>query len=150
MSLTISGNCLCGKIRYDVSGPPITRVICHCDNCRRSTGSAFMANNFYKKNQLQIHNSEGALLRTYLDGQTDSKHTVKRSFCGNCGSHLFITNDSDPMLADAVIVTTGTMDRHQLQSTGDGGWAPEQEFFCKRRAKWIPEFDGTKKCDAMK
>ena len=46
---TISGNCLCGAIQYELLGPPIVNVLCHCNNCRKSTGSSFMANSFYKK-----------------------------------------------------------------------------------------------------
>lgn len=45
-----SGSCLCRKVEYEVVGQPLTKkVLCHCDNCRRATGSIFMANNFYRK-----------------------------------------------------------------------------------------------------
>jgi hypothetical protein len=45
----ITGSCLCGEIRYEVSGVPVTTLLCHCDNCRKCTGSSFMANSFYLK-----------------------------------------------------------------------------------------------------
>lgn len=48
-SNTITGSCLCQKIRYEVSGAPKSTILCHCDNCRKSTGASFMANSFYHK-----------------------------------------------------------------------------------------------------
>jgi hypothetical protein len=46
---TVTGSCLCQTVRYKVTGPPQSTIICHCDSCRKSTGSAFMANSFYMK-----------------------------------------------------------------------------------------------------
>lgn len=40
-----TGQCLCGKIKYSLSGPslsPYYNTICHCLNCQRVTGSAFL------------------------------------------------------------------------------------------------------------
>lgn len=45
----ITGNCLCGTVQYELSGPPIINVLCHCKNCKKSTGSSFMANSIFKK-----------------------------------------------------------------------------------------------------
>lgn len=45
----ITGSCLCGGIQYEVTGEPMKRVMCHCDNCRKFTGSSFMANSFMKE-----------------------------------------------------------------------------------------------------
>lgn len=45
----IQGSCVCEKIHYELTGPPITNIICHCDNCRKITGSVFMANSAYTK-----------------------------------------------------------------------------------------------------
>ncbi|MFT7409338.1 MAG: hypothetical protein ACI9GJ_001314, partial [Parasphingorhabdus sp.] len=39
----ISGSCLCGAIRYSASASPLFQVHCHCQDCRKNTGSAFAA-----------------------------------------------------------------------------------------------------------
>ncbi|KAF2239337.1 hypothetical protein EV356DRAFT_502366 [Viridothelium virens] len=44
------GSCLCGTIRYSLSSPPTQCVLCHCNNCQKSSGSAFMTNNWYPAN----------------------------------------------------------------------------------------------------
>lgn len=42
------GACLCRGIKYVVTGDPWLSVLCHCNNCRASSGSAFMANVFFE------------------------------------------------------------------------------------------------------
>jgi len=37
----ISGSCLCGKVRYEISGQVGDIVHCHCQTCRKAHGSAF-------------------------------------------------------------------------------------------------------------
>ena len=44
----ITGGCLCGAVRYEVSGEPARVVNCHCDNCRKATGAAIATNVFFK------------------------------------------------------------------------------------------------------
>ncbi len=36
-----TGGCLCGAIRYEITGPPLVAYPCHCTACQRLTGSAF-------------------------------------------------------------------------------------------------------------
>ncbi|KAL4810810.1 hypothetical protein BDV18DRAFT_155424 [Aspergillus unguis] len=76
-------------------------------------------------------------LRTYNDNNTDSGRVHHRQFCASCGSQLFITNDDNEAIADLVFVTRGTLDIEA------GEWAPEQEYFCKRREPWLPGLNGT-------
>lgn len=46
---TISGSCLCQQVRYELTGDPQVKLLCHCDNCRKVTGSSFMANAVYQE-----------------------------------------------------------------------------------------------------
>lgn len=45
----IKGSCLCQEIQYEVTGAPQITLLCHCDDCRKVTGSVFMANSIYQK-----------------------------------------------------------------------------------------------------
>lgn len=79
------GGCQCGAIRYEVSGEPQFAAICHCDDCRRSTGSAFATNVFVKAEDLKV--VTGA--PTSWEHPTDSGSTMTKQFCARCGSQLF-------------------------------------------------------------
>ena len=39
---TIQGGCLCGAMRYEATGRPYNITHCHCTDCRRSSGAAFV------------------------------------------------------------------------------------------------------------
>ena len=105
----VKGSCLCRRIQYELNGAPSTTVLCHCDNCRRACGSCFAANGRYAKEQLTITQGQD-VLRTFDDAQTDSGSTIHRSFCGTCGSPLFITHSE---YTDMVSVALGSMEDQQ-------------------------------------
>ena len=80
-----TGGCLCGAIRYEVKSDPVRTANCHCDDCRRATGSAFATNIFVKSDDLVVLQGEP---RSF-DHPTDSGNTMTKQFCGDCGSQLF-------------------------------------------------------------
>lgn len=84
-----TGGCLCGSIRYEVEGEPFRALNCHCNDCRRSTGSAFTTIVFYKDEQLKLVSGE---LKAF-DHKADSGRKVRKLFCGDCGTQLFGTTE---------------------------------------------------------
>lgn len=139
------GSCLCGKVKYTITGQPGTKVLCHCNSCKKSTGSSFMANEFYQRkvtstvsftkfywyNEQQVEIQDPtASLKTYADTSPDAGVIIDRSFCGNCGSNLVVTNRKHP---EAMIVTSGTLDDEKILQE----WQPKVEFYCKRRNQWL-------------
>lgn len=83
-----AGSCLCGKITIEVSGPMREVVACHCGQCRKQTGSFYMATNAPDE-ALSI--TGGEYLKWY-----QSSENAKRGFCSNCGSALFWKHKDDP------------------------------------------------------
>jgi hypothetical protein len=45
----LAGGCNCGKIRYSVKASPLATVVCHCDNCQKTSGAAFSVNFVVRK-----------------------------------------------------------------------------------------------------
>ncbi len=80
-----SGGCLCRAIRYEVDGDLIRALNCHCDDCRRATGSSFGTYVFINESDLNIR--EG-VPKTF-DHLNDGGITMTKQFCENCGTHLF-------------------------------------------------------------
>ena len=77
----ITGGCLCGRVRYTVTGEPAFSGLCHCRNCQRYTGSAFEALIAFPAASISVQGE----LKTY-DDTGDSGQPVHRRFCPNCGS----------------------------------------------------------------
>jgi hypothetical protein len=80
-----TGGCLCGAIRYEVTGEPVRMAICHCDDCRKATGAAFTTNIFVNAADLRV--VQGTPKQ--FQHPTDSGSTMTNEFCANCGSQLF-------------------------------------------------------------
>jgi len=135
------GSCLCRKVTYSISGPPLMNTLCHCLNCQKASGSLFQANAGYKKDQFQILSGQDSI-QTYLDSDTDSGSVLHRRFCGNCGSTLFVTNETKVAARDMIIVMTGCMD-------GAKDFVFEREFFYKDRHQSMPKMEGTEKHETM-
>jgi len=95
---THAGGCLCGAVRYLVSGPLRPVVYCHCTQCRRNTGH-FMAATAARHRDFRL--TSAAPLRWY-----DSSAGARRGFCGDCGSTLFWQANG----RDSISIAAGTLD----------------------------------------
>ncbi|KAJ5106881.1 DUF636 domain protein [Penicillium angulare] len=132
----IKGSCLCRKIRYQITGARVLGLICHCNNCRKSSGSAFLASSYYVKSQVRILEG-GEMIRVFEDERTASGNVLNRSFCSNCGSSLFLARSVNGIPGDAVFVSSGTMDLDGEE------WVPTKEVWCKDRYSWLHPFHNT-------
>ncbi|MEH6404217.1 MAG: GFA family protein [Sneathiella sp.] len=84
MNTKYSGQCLCGEISYSASVEPVFSGNCHCKDCQRSSGSAFIpAMIFPEKNVVVTGDVK------YFESKADSGEIHNRGFCSNCGSQLF-------------------------------------------------------------
>ena len=116
------GGCLCGAVRYRATGVPYKSGICHCRDCKKVTGSSFLAYADWRPNQF----SSSGKVETYAG----------RSFCPVCGSRLFSISD------DQVEIYLGTLDETPSEI------APQVEGWVIRREHWLksiaglPQYDG--------
>ncbi|MGB3280519.1 MAG: GFA family protein [Pseudorhodobacter sp.] len=94
----MKGSCLCGKVRYRITGQARSIVACHCTQCRKTSGHHVAATQV-KRESLEITGSEN--LNWYR-----SSETAKRAFCNTCGSQLFWTRCDS---AD-ISIMAGTLD----------------------------------------
>jgi len=77
---TTHGSCMCGAVRYQVSGPLRPIIACHCIQCRKSSGH-YVAATACPTEALHI---DGDTLQWFA-----SSSEAERGFCGRCGSNLF-------------------------------------------------------------
>lgn len=109
----ISGGCLCGKVRFTVTGEPWRVGLCHCLDCRKHSGSLFSA--------LAIFPAEAVS----IEGET--RDHLGRHFCPDCGSSLFGISD------DEIEITLGAFDAPDQ-------FKPSYELWTVRREAWLPAF----------
>jgi hypothetical protein len=82
--VTRRATCCCGASAIDFDGDPVFSGVCHCDNCKRRTGSAFGWSVYFSEGQLL---AEPADMRAYaFDGASGPQD---RRFCPTCGSTLY-------------------------------------------------------------
>jgi hypothetical protein len=103
-----SGGCLCGAVRYRVSGPLRDVVFCHCSRCRRTHGH-FAAYTACDRGDLDLVEARG--LRWY---ESDGR---RRGFCGDCGAcgaSVFWEREDSA----AISISAGTLDEPTGLSPG--------------------------------
>ena len=80
---THKGACLCGAVRFEITGAFEHFFLCHCSRCRKSTGSAHAANLFSNAAQLTWLSGEDKV-RVYDLPET----RFTKAFCSECGGAL--------------------------------------------------------------
>lgn len=94
-----SGRCLCGAVSFEARGEPSPVHACHCDDCRRFSGAAFIAVNF---TDLDITGP----VRWFT-----SSEWGERGSCSECGSALFWRlRAAEAQAAMGTAITLGSFD----------------------------------------
>ncbi len=124
MKKTASGSCLCGHIEYEYHGQIGPSSYCHCVDCRKVTGSAFLVSIRLDYSHLKI--VSGNQTKSYSK-ISDSGNEIIREFCPICGSPLFTFSQSHP---DCVWIKAGSLDdpsivkpSHQIWTNSKVDWS---------------------------
>lgn len=104
MSTAHEGGCLCGDIRYRVGAKPLRVTICHCSFCQRMTGSAYLVEPIFRKQDLTLLR---AAPKTYDHRSDSSDKRVTVNFCGRCGTTVYLDLERFP---DIFGLCAGTFD----------------------------------------
>ena len=96
----LSGGCLCGGVRYQLTGACRDIINCHCENCRRTHGH-IAAYTSVNRSDLALVNQQ--TLQWYHDKSPDTY----RGFCNRCGASLFWDARDD---RGKVAVSAGSLD----------------------------------------
>lgn len=83
-----NGGCLCGDIRFGVKTHPKRITICHCTFCQKATGSGYMVEPIFDKEEFEILKGK---TRVYQHTSQGSGKQVYVNFCAVCGTKLFLT-----------------------------------------------------------
>ncbi|WP_434045087.1 MULTISPECIES: GFA family protein [Sorangium] len=114
-----SGGCSCGAVRFRLRGEPIRVGLCHCTDCRKVTGSVFLAFAIWPWASFEF------------TGET--RCWEGRSFCPTCGSRLFSLREEE----GEAEIKLGCLDE------APADLSPTYELWIKRRERWLPALAGT-------
>lgn len=114
------GGCQCGAIRYKASGDPRHVAICHCTDCRKSSGAPLVSWAAFTEEDFAI---TAGSPKTF-----NSSGASMRSFCPDCGTGLFFRNaDYLPGIVDIQSATLDDPDalkpQAHIQVAERIGWA---------------------------
>jgi hypothetical protein len=122
MSVKLTGSCLCGAVRYELSQAPVWSHNCHCSRCRKTSGTAFASNLFFRQEAFSYSTGEN-LLGSFKVPQAERFTHV---FCKRCGSTLPFVNEARGLVG----VPMGTLD-------ADPDLRPRAHIFVSSKAPWF-------------
>jgi hypothetical protein len=119
-----AGGCLCGAVRFELSGPVHGLCWCHCTSCRRGAGAPAVPWGTVPCERFRVTRGE---LTEYR-----SSPPVLRGFCAACGTSLTYRRDSRPAEID---VTLATLDE-------PARFAPQMHVWVSDKLPWVTISDG--------
>jgi hypothetical protein len=132
MSVPREGGCSCGVVRYRLASDPMFVHCCHCLNCQRQTGSAFVINLLIEADRVELLARDPEPVEVPRDD--GSKQRIFR--CPDCEVAVF----SEYGRPQVLFVRGGTLDE-------PSGVTPDVHIFTKSKVPWVtlpesvPAFD---------
>lgn len=120
---TVKGSCLCGAVRFSVTGAPAVFDFCHCSHCRAASGSAFLAELEFTTAKFEWLSGR-SLVKTYEAPVRNRAPGYQRAFCTVCGAPVPIVE------ADSIRVPAGSLE-------DDPGVRPQRHIFVDFQAPWF-------------
>jgi len=121
------GGCACGAVRYRLTSDPLFVHCCHCLNCQRQTGSAFVINLLIEAERVEVLAGEPIAVPVPRDN--GSTQTIFR--CPTCQIAVF----SQYTRPDVYFVRGGTLDDPSSIS-------PDVHIFTRSKLPWVALPDG--------
>jgi hypothetical protein len=122
MSVTRDGGCACGAVRYRLSSEPLFVHCCHCLNCQRQTGSAFVVNLLIESDRVEL--LAGSPQPVEVPRDDGSTQTIFR--CPTCRVAVF-SRYTHPGVR---FVRGGTLDEPR-------DITPDVHIFTRSKVNWV-------------
>jgi hypothetical protein len=120
--LPLTGGCLCGSVRYEITEPLIVAGYCHCTRCQRRSGSAAAVSALIAPGSLRLVQGEEHVKAW----QPDDGYA--KCFCELCGGALWSRHPDEP---EQVWPRLGTFD-------SDPGIRPTYRQYVAHAVPWEP------------
>jgi hypothetical protein len=122
MSEAREGGCACGEVRYRLTSEPLFTHCCHCLNCQRQTGSAFVINLLIEADRVELISGKPQP----IDVPRDDGSTQRVWRCPSCQIALY-SQYTSPLVR---FIRGGTLDEPR-------GIEPDVHIFTKSKVDWV-------------
>lgn len=127
----IHGSCLCGSVKFEIVGPLLRPLNCHCSICRKANGAAF-------RSRVRVRRADFV----WVQGKDlvrfhESSPGYHRGFCGVCGSPILNKADANFRLASVNPAILGEYGIALGVLDDDPGVRPEHHVFVGSKAPWL-------------
>jgi len=95
-----TATCCCGKTSIQVEGDPKIHLLCHCDNCKKRTGSAFGISAYFSDSQIIDKQGDPRIYRI-----NTAETEQERYLCPSCGTTLYWKVHRFPTTVDIASMT---------------------------------------------
>jgi hypothetical protein len=116
------GGCSCGSVRYRLLSEPLLVHCCHCRNCRRQTGSAFVVNALIETSRVELLRGRPRP----VDVARDDGSSQRIWRCGDCQVAVYSRYGSDALR----YVRVGTLDEPDALE-------PDVHIFTRSKLPWV-------------
>jgi hypothetical protein len=122
VSVAREGGCSCGAVRYRLTSDPLFVHCCHCLNCQRQTGSAFVINLLIEADRVEL--LAGAPQPVDVPRDDGSSQRIYR--CPTCQVAVF----SEYGRPEVRFVRAGTLDQ-------PSGVTPDVHIYTRSKVGWV-------------
>jgi hypothetical protein len=131
----LRGGCLCGGVRFELDRAVGPFELCHCNRCRKTSGSAFLAAIGVRREDFRwVQGKE--LIRTYDAPILEAPPPYRSCFCERCGSPVPDPTSDAPWFE----IPAGLLE-------GDPGLRPDKHIFVEVRSPWFEITDDLPRLD---
>ena len=123
MSVSLEGGCSCGAVRYRLTSAPLFVHCCHCLDCQRQTGSAFVINALIETDRIERLSGEPEPISMPTD--SGRPHDIYR--CPKCLTAVWSDYGRRPALR---FLRVGTLDEPSALS-------PDVHIFTRSKLPWL-------------
>jgi hypothetical protein len=116
------GGCACGAVRYRLVSDPLFTHCCHCLNCQRQTGSAFVINLLIEADRVELLSGDPQA----VDAPRDDGSTQRIYRCRTCQVAVF----SEYGRPDVRFVRGGTLDEPTSVT-------PDVHIYTRSKVDWV-------------
>ena len=142
MSRAINGCCLCGEVNFQIvtsaenPGMLAPFELCHCNRCRKSSGTAFVAGIRVRTDAFSFLSGEG-LIDTFEAPIVNAPPPYTTAFCRRCGSPV----PNPDMDSEYFEIAAGLLD-------DDPGVMPDKHIYVEFKSSWYGIIDDLPKFTA--